>query len=194
MISTAIIQALNFHAICCLHVNAGEYRPCPVAVGNFSPPAHYRVPELMNAFVNEVNRHLETADALTLAAYCLWRLNHIHPFINGNGRTARALCYYVVCVKVRWSTPRRAHITRVDSAEPRRVCRVAPIHRYGFQGTSGPRLERPSPVRAAVAERTDRVGSDVNLRLATTELPSNRNCHALLERPTPTTPERPTGW
>lgn len=99
MTSTAIIQALNYHAICCLHVNAGEYRPCPVAVGDFSPPAHYRVPELMNAFVNEVNRHLETADALTLAAYCLWRLNHIHPFINGNGRTARALCYYVVCVK-----------------------------------------------------------------------------------------------
>lgn len=53
----------------------------------------------MNAFVNEINRHLEATDALTLAAYCLWRLNHIHPFINGNGRTARALCYYVLCVK-----------------------------------------------------------------------------------------------
>ena len=99
MVSTAIVKALNYHAICCLHVNAGEYRPCPVEVGGFRPPAHYRVPELMNAFVNEVNRHLEAADALTLAAYCLWRLNHIHPFINGNGRTARALCYYVICVK-----------------------------------------------------------------------------------------------
>ena len=43
----------------------------------------------MDAFVDEVNRRLETADVLTLAAYCLWRLNHIHPFINGNGRTAR---------------------------------------------------------------------------------------------------------
>ena len=51
------------------------------------------------SIVNEINQHLEIADALTLAAYCLWRLNHIHPFINGNGRTARALCYYVVCVK-----------------------------------------------------------------------------------------------
>lgn len=23
-----------------------------------------------------------------------------HPFVNGNGRTARALCYFVVCVKL----------------------------------------------------------------------------------------------
>ena len=34
-----------------------------------------------------------------MAAYCLWRLNYIHPFVNGNGRTARALCYYVICIK-----------------------------------------------------------------------------------------------
>ena len=29
----------------------------------------------------------------------LWGINHIHPFINGNGRTARAACYFVLCVK-----------------------------------------------------------------------------------------------
>ncbi|MEX1365172.1 MAG: Fic family protein [Nannocystaceae bacterium] len=26
--------------------------------------------------------------------YTLWRLNWIHPFVEGNGRTARAACYY----------------------------------------------------------------------------------------------------
>ncbi|MCY4024801.1 MAG: Fic family protein [Acidobacteria bacterium] len=100
MISTAVVAALNYHAISCLHVNAGAYRPCDVTVGDHSPPTHHRVPELMNAFINEVNRYWETTDVLSLASYCLWRLNHIHPFINGNGRTARALCYYVVCVKL----------------------------------------------------------------------------------------------
>ena len=100
MVSTAIITALNYHAISCLHVNAGEYRPCDVTIGGHEPPAHHRVRELMNAFVNEVNRYWDSTDAVTLAAYCLWRLNYIHPFINGNGRTARALCYYVICVKV----------------------------------------------------------------------------------------------
>src|SRR5262249_19049562 len=34
-----------------------------------------------------------------LAAYALWRLNWIHPFIEGNGRTARAASYYLLCVR-----------------------------------------------------------------------------------------------
>src|ERR1700722_14212901 len=36
---------------------------------------------------------------MTLASYVLWRLNWIHPFIEGNGRTARAACYYIICTK-----------------------------------------------------------------------------------------------
>ena len=99
MISTSLVKALNYHAISCLHVHAGEYRPCPVTVGSHHPPDHYRVPEMMESFINEANRFWDSRDALVLAAYCLWRLNYIHPFINGNGRTARALCYFVVCVK-----------------------------------------------------------------------------------------------
>ena len=34
-----------------------------------------------------------------IAAYALWRLNWIHPFIEGNGRTARAACYYLICLR-----------------------------------------------------------------------------------------------
>lgn len=99
MISTTLIQALNYHAIACLHVNAGEYRPCPTRAGGHEPPEHYRVPELMNSFINRANRSWDATGAMELAAYCLWRLNYVHPFINGNGRTARALCYFVICVK-----------------------------------------------------------------------------------------------
>jgi prophage maintenance system killer protein len=98
-LSHHIIKALNFQAITCLHTNAGEYRPCPVTVGDFLPPDHYRVESLMDDFINMVNRSWETADPVTLSAYCLWRLNSVHPFINGNGRTARATCYFVLCVK-----------------------------------------------------------------------------------------------
>ena len=31
-------------------------------------------------------------------AYALWRLNWIHPFGDGNGRTARAICDAILCV------------------------------------------------------------------------------------------------
>jgi Fic family protein len=68
-------------------------------VGGYEPPAHYRVQALMDDFVNLVNRGWESADPVVLASYVLWRINYIHPFINGNGRTARATCYFVLCVK-----------------------------------------------------------------------------------------------
>jgi hypothetical protein len=98
-LSQHIIQAFNFQAITCLHINAGEYRPCRVDVGDHKPPDFYRVPALMDDFVNVVNRNWDQTDSVVLATYVLWRLNNIHPFINGNGRTARAACYYVLCVK-----------------------------------------------------------------------------------------------
>lgn len=106
-LSAHIVKALNFQAITCLHTNAGEYRPCQVYVGNpadpatlYEPPADYLVDSYMDDFVNTVNRDWETADPLTLGALVLWRLNHIHPFINGNGRTARAASYFVICLKL----------------------------------------------------------------------------------------------
>jgi len=99
-LSSHVLKALNFQAITCLHTNPGEYRPCPVSVGSYQPPEHYRVPALMDDFVNFVNRNWEAADPVALTAHVLWRLNHIHPFINGNGRTARAACYFVLCVKL----------------------------------------------------------------------------------------------
>ena len=98
-LSQTLIKALNFHAIACLHVNAGEYRPCPVKVGDYCPPEHYRVGALMDDFVNDVNLNWKETDPFFLSALVLWKLNLIHPFINGNGRTARACCYYVLCVK-----------------------------------------------------------------------------------------------
>jgi Fic family protein len=53
----------------------------------------------MEDFVNGANFKWNELDAVSLAAWALWRLNYIHPFVNGNGRTARAVCYFVVCVK-----------------------------------------------------------------------------------------------
>jgi prophage maintenance system killer protein len=99
-LSQTIIKALNFHAIACLHTHAGEYRPCQVWVGAHTPPEHYRMQALMDDFVNIVNRQWgEAIDPVALATFVLWRINNIHPFINGNGRTARAASYFVLCVK-----------------------------------------------------------------------------------------------
>jgi hypothetical protein len=100
MLSIEVIKALNYHAISCLHLSPGLFRPCAVHVGDFDPPAHYQVPALMQMFTNEVNRKWDGADPVFLATMVLWRLNHIHPFINGNGRTARVTAYMVLCLKL----------------------------------------------------------------------------------------------
>lgn len=99
-LSETILKALNFHAIACLHTSAGQFRPCEVTVGPHTPPMYFQVPGMMETFINSVNRSWELADPIELAAFILWRLNYIHPFINGNGRTARAAAYFALCVKL----------------------------------------------------------------------------------------------
>jgi Fic family protein len=47
-----------------------------------------------------INDNWQSSSAIHLAAYALWRLNWIHPFTDGNGRTARAISYLVLCLKL----------------------------------------------------------------------------------------------
>ena len=35
----------------------------------------------MEDFVNDLNRNWEAADSVYMAAYVLWKLNNVHPFI-----------------------------------------------------------------------------------------------------------------
>ena len=99
-LSQAVLKALNYHAIACLHPFAGEYRPDRVEVGGKTDfPEPWQIPSLMDGFINGVNRNWDKTDPYVLAAYVLWRINRIHPFINGNGRTARAACMFVICLK-----------------------------------------------------------------------------------------------
>lgn len=103
-VTEALIRSLNHHAIAGLHAKAGLYRDYPSGTqdqhGNWTyraPPAG-EVPDLMSEFVEKVNKGWTGPDPLRLASYCVWRVNFIHPFVNGNGRTARALCYFVLSV------------------------------------------------------------------------------------------------
>jgi Fic family protein len=69
-------------------------------VGNHIPPHFKDVPDQMDRFFSLVHENWATGDDPTLLpAYALWRLNWIHPFTEGNGRTARAACYHLICLK-----------------------------------------------------------------------------------------------
>jgi Fic family protein len=84
----------------------GEYRDIPVQVANaltghvvYRAPPPDEVPKLMAEFFEELTTVWSHGDALDAAAFALWRINWIHPFKNGNGRTARAFCY--ACLNAR---------------------------------------------------------------------------------------------
>jgi len=47
----------------------------------------------------------------------MWRLNWIHPFTDGNGRTSRAASYLVLCVKTGYLLPGKLTIPEQISQE-----------------------------------------------------------------------------
>jgi Fic family protein len=61
--------------------------------------------ERMEHMCDYVNDNWEKSSPVHLAAYALWKLNWIHPFTDGNGRTARALSYLLLCLRVGYRLP-----------------------------------------------------------------------------------------
>lgn len=92
------LWSLNHIAVANICQFGGRFRQEPIYVGNHIPPHYSEVPELMDRFVSFIHENW-FIEPTNLAAYGLWRLNWIHPFIEGNGRTARAVCYYLLCVR-----------------------------------------------------------------------------------------------
>jgi len=94
-ISTALILQINKVTFGHLYEWAGRFRNTTVKVGAFIPPEPHQVPNLMYQLADELNHQLkytETEDRLVgTLAYCHHRMVFIHPFNNGNGRTARLL-------------------------------------------------------------------------------------------------------
>jgi len=86
---------------------AGVFRPGGIEIKgskHLQPGAHL-VPELVEQLCDYVNDNWTKASPLHLAAYTLWRMNWIHPFVDGNGRTSRAVSYLVLCVRLGYVLP-----------------------------------------------------------------------------------------
>ena len=94
------LWSLNHAAVANIAQFGGRFREQPIYVGSHIPPHFDKVPGLMDQFLSVVHENWTIMDHPTvLPAYALWRLNWIHPFVEGNGRTARAACYYLICMR-----------------------------------------------------------------------------------------------
>lgn len=80
---------------------AGTYRASPVSISGSAhlPPEAVTVAGHVEDMCDWVQDHWTQRSAIQLSAYVMWRLNWIHPFDDGNGRTSRAIAYLVLSAK-----------------------------------------------------------------------------------------------
>jgi Fic family protein len=86
---------------------AGNYRPANIEIqgSKHNPVGAHLVPEKVEDLCDYVNTNWRTRTPIHLASYVLWRLNWIHPFTDGNGRTSRAISYAVLCIRLGYTLP-----------------------------------------------------------------------------------------
>ena len=94
-ITTNAILDIHRKAFSELYLWAGKWRDVDVRVGQLTPPSPNEILQLMYQFVENLNFKIsqssETESRIECLAYAHYNLVRIHPFNNGNGRTARLL-------------------------------------------------------------------------------------------------------
>lgn len=127
----SLILSLHRAALAGISSYAGNYRPAGVSIkdSQHTPPGAHQVPELIEDMCDYIDARWPTATPIHLAAYVMWRLNWIHPFADGNGRTARITSYVVMMIKSGFILPgsptipdqivsdRRAYFEALDKAD-----------------------------------------------------------------------------
>lgn len=101
VLTPALVRELNKRVVEFLCETAGEYRTKKVDITNSShkPPLPTKISALVTECMIFITRNWKTESAIYLAAFALWKLSWIHPFMEGNGRTARAVCQIILCLK-----------------------------------------------------------------------------------------------
>jgi Fic family protein len=97
----SLILALHREALTGISMFAGNFRPAGVEIegSRHQPPGAHLVPELVEDLCDYVNEQWEPSTPIHLASYVMWRLNWIHPFADGNGRTSRIVSYIVLSIR-----------------------------------------------------------------------------------------------
>lgn len=92
-IDELVIRQLNryFIANAAAPLTPGVYRKGSNAVGNFQPPDQGDVPDLMRSFALWLRNEDDAMNPVLKAGIAHLHLVAIHPFWDGNGRTARGL-------------------------------------------------------------------------------------------------------
>jgi len=102
-----LILDLQREAVAGIEAEPGQIRKTTVGIhkSEHSPPPPHLVSNYLSDFCEYVNDNWHERTAFYLSAYAMWRLNWIHPFTDGNGRTSRALSYTLLSIKLGYVLP-----------------------------------------------------------------------------------------
>ncbi|MER9329799.1 Fic family protein [Mesorhizobium sp. M0488] len=102
-----MILDLQREAVVGIEAEAGQIRNNVVGINKskHQPPAPHLVQAHLTEFCEYINNNWHEKTAFYLSAYAMWRLNWIHPFTDGNGRTSRALSYALLSIKLGYILP-----------------------------------------------------------------------------------------
>ena len=104
---TSNLIELNRLAVDGLVAHPGAYRTGAIEITDSAhvPPPPEDVAAHVDDLCDYVTANWEQAYPVHLAAFLLWRINWIHPFEDGNGRTSRAVSYMVLCIRLGYPLP-----------------------------------------------------------------------------------------
>ena len=96
------ILQLHKAALDGIHPLSGTFRNRSVEIhgSRHQPPDAWMVADETASLCEYVNENWHGHSAIHLASYILWKLNWIHPFADGNGRTSRAVSYLVLSIRM----------------------------------------------------------------------------------------------
>jgi Fic family protein len=134
---SAILE-LNRIALEGLSRDAGRYRPSDVEIvgSKHKPVSAFRVPELVEEMCDYVNENWSRS-SIHLAAFVMWRLNWIHPFVDGNGRTTRMISFVVLCARLGYRVPGKNTIPEQISENKRPYYSALETADVAFEKTRG---------------------------------------------------------
>ncbi|HEX5236626.1 MAG TPA: Fic family protein [Silvibacterium sp.] len=98
---------LHRYALEGISIYAGTWRPSSIKIEGslHEPVGAFQVPEMIEDMCDYINAHWIERSPVHLASYVMWKLNWIHPFTDGNGRTSRAASYLILCIRTGYLLP-----------------------------------------------------------------------------------------
>jgi len=116
-----IVRELQRLAVNQIYRCAGHFRDGGGTLNvDHVPPDWKDVPGLVDEMCIFVQEKFAICTPIFLSSYLMWRMNWIHPFYGGNGRTARAVAYLILCAGLGFVLPGEKTIPEliVDNRTP----------------------------------------------------------------------------